>query len=240
MSNLIVVTGSPGSGKTTVAVKLAKELYQREHKPVILLSPDLYVPVMPFLFPRKNQNVYSLGAVLEHTEITPNDILKCLVVPKDKKDFGVLGYIRGENVYSYAQPTPDKIMQLVAGVQKLAHHVVVDATGRLEDLISQTCWAQASHRVQLIVPDVKSLSYYLSMKEEYQKPTGAIQVVNRMEGEIPAAEPEILEFFKEVRVTLPYSRTVKYQSMSGLLLDQSADKPYRAALDTLTQAVMKG
>ena len=78
------------------------------------------------------------------------------------------------------------------------------------------------------------------MKEGYQKPTGAFQGVNWREGDIPAAEPEILEFFKEVRVTLPYSRTVKYQSMSGLLLDQSADKPYRAALDTLTQAVMKG
>ena len=61
MGNLIVVTGSPGSGKTCVAVKLAKELYQKEKQPVILLSPDLYVPIMPFLFPRKNQQVYSLG-----------------------------------------------------------------------------------------------------------------------------------------------------------------------------------
>lgn len=237
MNNLIVVTGSPGSGKTSVAVKLAKELYQKEKKPVILLSPDLYVPIMPFLFPRKSQGVYSLGSVLEHTEISSSDILKALVTPKDKKDFGVLGYTRGEHVYSYAQPTPDKVQQLIYGVQELAQYVVVDATGRMEDLISQTCLIQAGHVVQLIVPDVKSLAYYLSVEKDFLESAGAIQVVNRLEREVPAAEQEVLEYFKQVKYTLPYSKELKHQAMSGLLLDQAADKKYRAALAALAQAV---
>lgn len=237
MGNLIVVTGSPGSGKTCVAVKLAKELYQKEKKPVILLSPDLYVPIMPFLFPRKNQQVYSLGGVLEHTEITPNDILKALVTTKNQKNFGVLGYTRGEHVYSYAQPTPDKVQQLLTGVQQLGHHVVVDATGRTEDLISQCSLLQASRLVQLIVPDVKSLAYYLSLGRELYPDAGGIQVLNRVQGEIPSAEPEVLEFFKHIQVTLPHSKELGYQAMSGLLLDSMGDGKYRAAMAALAKAV---
>ena len=66
---------------------------------------------------------------------------------------------------------------------------------------------------------------------------GGIQVLNRVQGEIPSAEPEVLEFFKHIQVTLPHSKELGYQAMSGLLLDSMGDGKYRAAMAALAKAV---
>lgn len=239
MSNLIVVTGSPGSGKSCVAAKLAKLLYQKEHKPVILLSPDTCVPVMPFLFPRRNQDMYSLGALLEHTDISQGDILKTLVTTKDKNDFGVLGYLRGENVCTYAEPTTTQVQQLMFGLQQLADYVVVDGTSGRENMVTRASMAQANHVVQLIVPDVKSLAYFLSLESDFYDESRTIQVMNRVEGQIPTAEQDLKDFFKRVQITLPHSRQLKEQAMSGTLLEQGVERKFQACLTALVQKVIK-
>lgn len=238
MGNLIAVTGSPGSGKTTVAVKLAKHLYDKDHKPVIVLSPDLYVPIMPVLFPRKSHSLASLGRVLERTEITQGDLLQALVTAKEHKDFGVLGYRRGENLYSYPEPTPDKVAQLLEGVRQLAHTVVLDTTTRREDRISQAGLAAATRVVHLVVPDVKCLAYELSLGQELYEPTRTLSVLHRLQREVPGAEEEVLEYFRHPSMTVPYAREVLFQSMTGQLLDKTRDKKYGAAMAALAEAVI--
>ena len=49
MSKLIAVCGSPGSGKTTTALKLAEEIYYEKKASVQFVSPDLSVPCMAYL-----------------------------------------------------------------------------------------------------------------------------------------------------------------------------------------------
>ena len=51
MGKMIAVCGSPNSGKTTAALKLAQEIYELNRVPVMYLSPDLTVPCMAYLFP---------------------------------------------------------------------------------------------------------------------------------------------------------------------------------------------
>lgn len=52
MAKIISVIGSPGSGKATVALKLAQELYcSTSNGAVIYLSPSLKVPALGVLFP---------------------------------------------------------------------------------------------------------------------------------------------------------------------------------------------
>ena len=46
MSKLIAVCGSPESGKTTLGLKLAQELYFTKKTSVLFLSVDLNVPIM--------------------------------------------------------------------------------------------------------------------------------------------------------------------------------------------------
>ena len=50
MSKLIAVWGSPDSGKTSFAVKLASAVYERYNSTVLVLACDHSAPVLPQLF----------------------------------------------------------------------------------------------------------------------------------------------------------------------------------------------
>ena len=48
--NMLAIVGSPGSGKTTLAVKLAAEIAKKK-KNVVVVCSDPFVPSVPFLLP---------------------------------------------------------------------------------------------------------------------------------------------------------------------------------------------
>ena len=53
MGKMIAVWGSPGSGKTTLSVKLAEALYNRSRgkNSVIVVFTDIVTPSIPAVFP---------------------------------------------------------------------------------------------------------------------------------------------------------------------------------------------
>ena len=78
MAKIIAVIGSPGSGKTTVTLKLAQELYcATSNGAVIYISPSLKVPALGVLFPNYTpDSLFSLGNMLNKTDVYEEDILK--------------------------------------------------------------------------------------------------------------------------------------------------------------------
>ena len=77
MGKIISVWGTPFAGKTTIAAKLAKEIYEKHHASVILLLTDNAKPLLPVFFPqRKETETFSLGEVLAKPEIREADITK--------------------------------------------------------------------------------------------------------------------------------------------------------------------
>ena len=70
---MLAVIGSPGSGKTTTAVKLARTLAARK-KNVILVLCDPFIPVIPALLPAGTVHDTSLGFLLT----APGQHFKCL------------------------------------------------------------------------------------------------------------------------------------------------------------------
>ena len=71
---MLTIMGSPGSGKTTTAVKLARTLAARR-KNVILVLCDPFTPVMPALLPAGTAHDISLGALLTEPGLTQGGIL---------------------------------------------------------------------------------------------------------------------------------------------------------------------
>ena len=77
MSKLIAVSGSPGSGKTTVAVKLAQELQGYSNSVVIYISFDWNTPSLSYIFPQnKSEDLFSVGKIFNMTDIYKEDVLK--------------------------------------------------------------------------------------------------------------------------------------------------------------------
>ena len=93
MSKIIAVVGAPGSGKTTVAFKVAQEIYcGTSDNRVIFLSPNSLVPSIALLFPNYSPDeLYSLGKLFDSTDICTEDVLKSSVVTKTMKNFLCLG-----------------------------------------------------------------------------------------------------------------------------------------------------
>lgn len=73
---IIAVWGSPHSGKTTFATKLATAIYSSFESTVITLYTDLQTPMIPVLFPfDKPEDLGSIGYPLSRTEVEQSDII---------------------------------------------------------------------------------------------------------------------------------------------------------------------
>ena len=104
MAKTIAVWGSPRSGKTSFATKLARTIYDNYDCKVLCVYTDFETPSLPVLFPSfKAENLYSIGNALSQTDITQEGVVKQIVQLKDKMNIGFLGFKDGDNLHSYPQ-----------------------------------------------------------------------------------------------------------------------------------------
>lgn len=98
---VLAVWGSPGSGKTTVAVRLAKYLADRRRNVVLLLC-DMTAPMLPCICPASELECErSLGSVLAAAHVSEVLVKNNLVTHKRLGYLTMLGMLKGENEYTY-------------------------------------------------------------------------------------------------------------------------------------------
>ena len=82
-AKIVSVWGSPGSGKTTFATKLARAIYDSYQATVMVLYADLQTPVLPVIFPNeKPEDLGSIGVPLSKPDPDTEDILRSAVTLK--------------------------------------------------------------------------------------------------------------------------------------------------------------
>ena len=168
MSKLIAVCGSPNSGKTTAALKLAQEIYHSKKTSVHFISPDTRVPCMGYLFPNgRDSELYSLGVALDKTDIFREDVLKQSVSVKTMQNFGFLGFKLGENRFSYPRPTEDKVVQMFKALRECVEYIICDCTCEHDDLVSNIAKRDCDIAVQMYSPDMRCLAYYASCVNQF-------------------------------------------------------------------------
>lgn len=240
MGKLIAVCGSPNSGKTVTALKLAQEIYSMSTTSVYFLSPDLNVPCMAYLFPNgKNGDLYSLGVALDKTDIYKEDVIKQTVNVKTMQNFGYLGFKLGENRYSYPRPTEDKVVQLLTVLRDCVEYVVVDCTCDNDDMISSIAKRDCDIAVLMLTPDIKCISYYASCVNQFLLiEEKKIKVMNVIEKDVylPIAEAE--KHFHGVDFSMPYERMLRQQLITGTAAERIHGGKYKSEIDRLAKAVM--
>ncbi len=241
MAKIIAVIGSPGSGKTTIALKVAQEIYVNTNNgAVIYLSPSLKVPALGLIFPNyKPDSLFSLGNMLDKTDIFEEDVLSHLVTVKAMPNFGCLGYKSGENKYSFAELTEDKVQGLFNTLHSMAGYVFVDCTDEENDLISDYALRNADNVIMVVSPDLKSMVYLSSNEELYgTNAERAIRVLNVTENELYVPIDDVRSQVKNISFVLPYSKQVRRQNLDGLLYNRVKDTKYRKALIPLPKSVV--
>ena len=241
MAKIIAVIGSPGSGKTTVALKLAQELYcATTNGAVIYLNPSLKIPAMGLLFPNYTpDSIFSLGTMFDKTDIFEEDVLNHLITVKAMQNFGCLGYKTGENKYSYAELTPDKVDALFNVLKTMAGYVFVDCTDEENDLISKFALREANEIVMVISPDLKSMVYLASNEIEFgTKAERALRILNVTENDLYSPIDDVRGVTKNIGYVLPYSKQIRGQHLDGLLYERAKDKKYRRELEKIIKKIM--
>lgn len=240
MAKIIAVCGAPSSGKTTSALKIAQEIYLRGNCSILFISPDTNTPALSYLFPiRKDTDLFSLGGALDKTSIVYEDILKQTVTTDSMKNFGFLGLKVGENKYSYAKPTEDKVREFLVACKQVVSFVVVDCSSNFDDLVSEVAMREANVNIQLISPDLRSMGYYSAYEEKYNSIADkCIKVINLMDNDIFLPIEEVKAHFKGVDFILPYCRALKQQAITGTLPERISDSKYRTVCHNIAKAVL--
>ena len=155
---MLAVWGSPGSGKTVTAVKIAKMLSAKK-KNVILLLCDMTAPMLPCICsPDELECERSLGNILAAARIGENLIKHNLVTLKRSNYLTVLGLLKGENEYSIPPFTEKQAIELLDGLRQIAPYVIVDCGSYIaNDILSAVALMEADSVLRLANCDHKSI-----------------------------------------------------------------------------------
>ena len=241
---IIAVWGSPHSGKTTFATKLATAIYSSFESTVITLYTDLETPVIPILFPfDKNEDLGSVGYPLSKTEVEQGDIINNLVTVKDMQNFGFLGYKTGENKFTYPKFGKAKAEDLLSELCRLADYVIVDCTSNLnENVLAQTAIEKADQILRLSSPDLQSISFFLSQLPVYgdskYRLDDHIVGLNTPNVDVFMPIEEAKTQLGEVSFTVPFSAQVKEQMQQGKLHVKTTDKRFEARMQDIASKVV--
>lgn len=160
---VLAVWGSPGSGKTTVAVRLAKYLADKRRN-VILLLCDMTAPMLPCICPAADLECErSLGSVLAAAHVSENLVKNNLVTHKRLGYLTMLGMLKGENEYTYPPYNEVQARELIDCLREIAPYVVIDCGSYIaNDILSAVALMEADSVLRLANADLKSISYLSS------------------------------------------------------------------------------
>lgn len=158
--NVLAVMGSPGSGKTTTAVKLAISLTAQK-KNVILVFCDPFTPVIPAVLPADTVHDTSLGSLLTAPGLTQTQILNACVPIKESEYISLLGYCGGESLTHYPKITRDKVVEFFVMLRHLADFIIIDCASVFEaDPTSIIAIEMADVVLKMGTANLKGISYF--------------------------------------------------------------------------------
>ena len=147
---MLAVWGSPGAGKTVTAVKLAAELAKRK-KNVVLVFTDLTAPSLPAVAAEGKLPEVSVGDLLSAPGMTQERVLKTCVPCEKHPYISFLGYKAGENVFTYAEYSKEKAVDMLVLLRHIADYVIVDCTSVLTGNVLAGVWMRPESDLLLCI-----------------------------------------------------------------------------------------
>lgn len=230
-SGVLAVWGSPGSGKTTAAARIAKHLAGKRRNTILLLC-DMSAPMLPCICPPKDlENKGSLGSVLAAAHVSESLIKNNLATHKRLGYLSLLGLMKGESEYTYPPYSDVQARELIDGLRNIAPYVVIDCGSYIaNDILSAVALMESDAVLRLANADLKSISYLSSqlplLKDagwDLEKQYKAASNVKPQQ-----AGDHMAKALGTVAFTLPYSAEVESLYLAGDLLGELSMKDSRA------------
>ena len=242
-AQVLAVWGSPGCGKTTVAVKLAKYLADKK-KNVVLVLCDMTAPMLPCICPAGDlESEHSLGSILAATHVTDSLIKHNCNTHKKISYITIIGMRKGENEYTYPAHNATQATELIDHLRDMAPCIIIDCGSYIaNDILSAVALMESDSVLRLANCDLKSVSYFSSqlplLKDTRWDADKQYKVASNVKPQ-QAAE-HIGKVLGSVAFKLPYSQEMEEQYLAGTLLSDLTMKdsrPYRKELDRILKEV---
>lgn len=227
---ILAVWGSPGSGKTTVAVKLAQYLASKKQNVVLVLC-DMTAPMLPCVCPPSEiEGERSLGSVLAAAHVTEPLVKHNLVTLKKNSYLTLLGMKKGENEYSYPPYSEVQARELLETLRDIAPFVVVDCGSYIaNDILSAVALMEADSVLRLAGADLKSVSYLSSqlplLRDSKWDADKQYKTASNVKPQ--QAGEQAGQALGSVAFTLPHSPELEGQYLAGNLLADLSMKDSR-------------
>lgn len=240
---VLAVWGSPGSGKTTTAVKIAKQLADKKCNVVLLLC-DMTAPMMPCVCPGAELECErSLGSILAATHVSESLVKHNCTTHKKLGHLTMLGMLKGENEYTYPPYSEVQAKELIACLREIAPFVVIDCGSYIaNDILSAVALMEADSVLRLANCDLKSVSYLSSQLPllKDNKWDADKQYRTAANVKIYEAGGQIGQALGSVAFTLPHSDELEAQYLAGDMLadlTMKDGKAFRKEIEKIVKEV---
>ena len=242
-NQILAVWGSPGSGKTTVAVKLAAKL-AAQRRDVALLLCDMNTPMLPCICPPGDiEEEHSLGSILAAPHVAETLVRHNCMTHKRLKHLTILGMRKGENEYTYPAYERTQAEELLEALRNIAPFVIIDCSSYIaNDILSAISLLESDAVLRLVKCDLKSISYLSSqlplLKDSQWDAEKQYKVASNV---YPNEASEHIErVLGNVAFQIPHSEEVKAQVLEGNLLKELVlkdSKGFRKTMEAITKEV---
>jgi len=227
---VVEIYGPESSGKTTVAVRLAKYLADKRRN-VILLLCDMTAPMLPCICPAADLECErSLGSVLAAAHVSENLVKNNLVTHKRLGYLTMLGMLKGENEYTYPPYNEVQARELIDCLREIAPYVVIDCGSYIaNDILSAVALMEADSVLRLANADLKSISYLSSqlplLRDAKWDTDKQYKTASNVKSQ--QAGDHMSQALGTVAFTLPHSAELEGQYLAGNLLADLSMKDSR-------------
>lgn len=238
-NQILAVWGSPGSGKTTVAVKLAAKL-AAQRRDVALLLCDMNTPMLPCICPPGDiEEEHSLGSILAASHVAETLVRHNCMTHKRLKHLTILGMRKGENEYTYPAYERTQAEELLEALKNIAPFVIIDCSSYIaNDILSAISLLESDAVLRLVKCDLKSISYLTSQLPLLRDTGWEADKQYKAASDVRAneASDHIEQVLGNVAFQIPHSEELYKQVLEGNLfqeLSMKESRPFRKAIDNI-------
>lgn len=237
---MIAVWGNGGSGKTTTAIKLATELANQK-KEVIVVLTDNTAPDMQLLLPYEKEKK-TMGYLWSTPNCNSENIYSACVVTKSDY-LCLLGYLPGENVFSFPDYTKESIVKIYMELRSIADYVIVDCASEfVYNVLTTVALEMADKVIRLGEATSKAFSFFDSnlplLSDSRYKKEEHIRVLSKVKSYQPR---EVAIGKLGMDIELPFAQELELQMIEGELFHTVLNKnftDYYSSLKKLVQLVV--
>ncbi|GIQ68340.1 hypothetical protein [Xylanibacillus composti] len=218
---LIVMWGSPFSGKTIATVKLAQALAARR-KNVLVIFSDALCPSVASIVPQQVSEQQSLGELLSLPALAQEDLLRYSLALKGSPHLAFLGYKKGDHLFSYADYSRERAVDLLTLARHTADVVLVDCASYVSAYLLSTVALELADTVfRFHTCDLKSMMFYASylplLSDARFKHAETIPILSNVKpGQDSRTYSQVVG---GIRFLLPHVAELEQQALEARLMD---------------------